>query len=153
VTLVNVYTSPRIIAAGEAYQRAKGGAESKPKPLPAMSDSARQRLPRVPIERPPSLPDRWKAIVAATASRHGITVAELCGRGRKRRCTVARQEALYHIACLPGVSMLKIADRFDRDHTTIRYSLLRHMAENPGCPPPPCMGGCQAEPADQGLGC
>lgn len=62
-------------------------------------------------------------IVAAVAERFGISVEELMGQSRMRRCVVPRQVAMYAVrhSRVNGIqpSYPDVGDMFGRDHTTV----------------------------------
>lgn len=63
-------------------------------------------------------------IVKAIATKHNLTVAEVMGNSRRRHIVNARQEAMAAIYTeFPMWSLPTIGRFFDRDHTTVLYSV------------------------------
>jgi chromosomal replication initiator protein len=72
------------------------------------------------------------AIMAATAEYFDTTVEELRGPGKTRALAQSRQIAMYLCRELTDLSLPKIGQAFDRDHTTVMYAqrkILSEMAE------------------------
>ncbi|GAB2645428.1 chromosomal replication initiator protein DnaA [Gordonia jinhuaensis] len=72
------------------------------------------------------------AILAITAEYFGITVDELRGPGKTRSIAQARQISMYLCRELTDLSLPKIGETFDRDHTTVMYAdrkIRKEMAE------------------------
>jgi chromosomal replication initiator protein len=70
-------------------------------------------------------------IMAATAEYFEITVEELRGPGKTRSLAQSRQIAMYLCRELTDLSLPKIGQAFDRDHTTVMYAqkkILNEMA-------------------------
>ncbi|MFT4125107.1 MAG: chromosomal replication initiator protein DnaA [Gordonia sp. (in: high G+C Gram-positive bacteria)] len=61
-------------------------------------------------------------ILAITAEYFDITVDELRGPGKTRALAQARQISMYLCRELTDLSLPKIGDTFDRDHTTVMYA-------------------------------
>ena len=71
-------------------------------------------------------------VMAATAEYFDITVEELRGPGKTRALAQSRQIAMYLCRELTDLSLPKIGQAFDRDHTTVMYAqrkILSEMAE------------------------
>jgi len=71
-------------------------------------------------------------IMAATAEYFDTTVEELRGPGKTRALAQSRQIAMYLCRELTDLSLPKIGQAFDRDHTTVMYAqrkILSEMAE------------------------
>ncbi|MCX6469483.1 chromosomal replication initiator protein DnaA [Williamsia herbipolensis] len=72
------------------------------------------------------------AILAITAEYFGISVDELRGPGKTRSLAQARQISMYLCRELTDLSLPKIGETFDRDHTTVMYAdkkIRKEMAE------------------------
>ena len=70
-------------------------------------------------------------IMAATAEYFDTTVEELRGPGKTRALAQSRQIAMYLCRELTDLSLPKIGQAFDRDHTTVMYAqkkILNEMA-------------------------
>ncbi|MCP2159897.1 chromosomal replication initiator protein [Williamsia serinedens] len=71
-------------------------------------------------------------ILAITAEYFGISVDELRGPGKTRSIAQARQISMYLCRELTDLSLPKIGETFDRDHTTVMYAdkkIRKEMAE------------------------
>lgn len=72
-------------------------------------------------------PNTWAAIIQTVAEKHGITVAEIMSKSRKRHIAWARFEAWAEIYdTIPGVSFPQIGEKFKADHSTVRTGILRY---------------------------
>ena len=58
-------------------------------------------------------------IIAQTAAYFGYSTEELCGPRRTQNLVTARQIAMYLCRELTNLSLPKIGQAFDRDHTTV----------------------------------
>ncbi len=67
----------------------------------------------------------------------GVTIDELCGQGRSRAISHARQEVWWHIRHHPDrqYSYPEIARLFGRDHTTVMAGIHAHVCRTPAPPP------------------
>ena len=68
------------------------------------------------------------AIAVDVATRRGVPLAELCGRGRSKSVARARHEVWWRIRHHPEryLSLPEIARLFGRDHTTIKAGIDAH---------------------------
>ncbi len=62
-------------------------------------------------------------ILSETASYFSLTRADLVGKSRSRPLTNARHVAMYLVRECTGLSLLKIGELFERDHTTVMHGL------------------------------
>ncbi len=62
-------------------------------------------------------------ILAESASYFGFSRPDLVGKSRSRPLTTARHVAMYLVRECTGLSLLKIGELFDRDHTTVMHGL------------------------------
>lgn len=72
------------------------------------------------------------SILAITAEYFDISVDELRGPGKTRAIAQARQISMYLCRELTDLSLPKIGETFDRDHTTVMYAerkIRKEMAE------------------------
>ncbi|MBD0862844.1 chromosomal replication initiator protein DnaA [Gordonia sp. zg691] len=72
------------------------------------------------------------SILAITAEYFDISIEELCGPGKTRSIAQARQISMYLCRELTDLSLPKIGETFDRDHTTVMYAerkIRKEMAE------------------------
>lgn len=69
-------------------------------------------------------------IMREVGLKHGFKRADLVGRSRKPRVVNARREAMYRLRHELGLSMLKIARMFDRDHSTVVYNVNYYAERN-----------------------
>jgi chromosomal replication initiator protein len=68
-------------------------------------------------EIPPSL------IMDETAAYFGLELADLVSKSRSRPMTTARHVAMYLLRELTGLSLIKIGELFERDHTTALHGI------------------------------
>ncbi|WP_026918082.1 chromosomal replication initiator protein DnaA [Gordonia shandongensis] len=72
-------------------------------------------------------------IVAVTADFFDLTVEDLCGPSKVRSLTLPRQISMYLCRELTDLSLPKIGETFDRDHTTVMHAdkkIRKMMHEN-----------------------
>jgi chromosomal replication initiator protein len=62
-------------------------------------------------------------ILDETASYFGLTPADLISKSRSRQLTTARHVAMYLLRELTGLSLIKIGEMFERDHTTALHGI------------------------------
>jgi chromosomal replication initiator protein len=62
-------------------------------------------------------------ILEETASYFSVTRADLSGKSRSRQLTTARHVAMYLARECTGLSLIKIGELFDRDHTTVLHGI------------------------------
>jgi chromosomal replication initiator protein len=74
-------------------------------------------LPQAEAEIPAAL------IMDETAKYFGLTVADLTSKSRSRPLTTARHVAMYLVRECTGMTLPKIGEIFDRDHTTALHGI------------------------------
>jgi len=74
-------------------------------------------LPQAEAEIPPQV------ILDETAKYYGLSVADLVSKSRSRPLTNARHVAMYLIRETTGMTLPKIGELFDRDHTTALHGI------------------------------
>jgi chromosomal replication initiator protein len=62
-------------------------------------------------------------ILEQAADYFGLAPADLLSKSRSRPLTTARHVAMYLMRELTGLSLIKIGERFDRDHTTALHGI------------------------------
>lgn len=62
-------------------------------------------------------------IIAATAEYFDVSVEDMRGQGKHRQLAFARQIAMYLCRELTELSLPKIGEHFNRDHTTVMYAV------------------------------
>jgi chromosomal replication initiator protein len=62
-------------------------------------------------------------ILEETAAYFGLSPADLVSKSRSRPLTTARHVAMYLLRELTGLSLIKIGEYFDRDHTTALHGI------------------------------
>ena len=72
--------------------------------------------------RPPST---VRDVLAMVARHYEVRVSDISGPSRERQFLVARQAAMYLLHDHRGVSLSQIGRLLDRDHTTVRASVLK----------------------------
>ncbi|EGD54558.1 chromosomal replication initiator protein DnaA [Gordonia neofelifaecis] len=73
------------------------------------------------------------SIVAVTADFYDLSVDDLCGPSKVRALTLPRQISMYLCRELTDLSLPKIGETFDRDHTTVMHAdkkIRKEMHEN-----------------------
>ncbi|ORX04119.1 chromosomal replication initiator protein DnaA [Mycolicibacillus trivialis] len=81
------------------------------------------------ISHPSTMQISAATIMAATAEYFDTTVEELRGPGKSRALAQPRQIAMYLCRELTDLSLPKIGQSFDRDHTTVMYAQRKILAE------------------------
>jgi chromosomal replication initiator protein len=74
-------------------------------------------LPQAETEIPAPL------ILEETARYYGLTVHDLVSKSRSRPLTSARHVAMYLVRETTGMSLPKLGELFDRDHTTVMHGI------------------------------
>lgn len=95
-----------------------------PAPLPPAQDQG----PVVEPTKWPVLRSPAQVLIAEIAEAHGISVADLMSRSRKRSCVAARHEAMVRVfleITIGGrrLNACEVGRIFRRDHTTILHAL------------------------------
>jgi chromosomal replication initiation ATPase DnaA len=62
-------------------------------------------------------------ILDETAAYFGLTRDDLTSKSRSRPLTTARHVAMYLLRDCTGLSLIKIGEWFDRDHTTVLHGI------------------------------
>ncbi|MDD4796416.1 MAG: chromosomal replication initiator protein DnaA [Eubacteriales bacterium] len=62
-----------------------------------------------------------ETIINAVSERFGVNIAELKGKSKQKEIASVRQIAMYLTRELTDLSLPRIGDLFDRDHTTVLY--------------------------------
>ncbi|WP_375003265.1 chromosomal replication initiator protein DnaA [Gordonia sp. PS3] len=73
------------------------------------------------------------SIVAVTADFYDLSIDDLCGPSKVRALTLPRQISMYLCRELTDLSLPKIGETFDRDHTTVMHAdkkIRKEMHEN-----------------------
>jgi chromosomal replication initiator protein len=66
---------------------------------------------------------RADTILEETASYFGLGPGDLVSKSRSRPLTTARHVAMYLLRELTGLSLIKIGEHFERDHTTVLHGI------------------------------
>jgi chromosomal replication initiator protein len=74
-------------------------------------------IPDSEKEIPPSL------IMEETAQHFALSMDDLLSKSRSRPLTTARHVAMYLLRELTGLSLIKIGELFNRDHTTVLHGI------------------------------
>jgi chromosomal replication initiation ATPase DnaA len=71
----------------------------------------------------------WKAIVARVAEEHAISVADILGPSRARKCAWPRQQAYHEIRRARRLSYVRIGQLIGgRDHSTVITGIRSHQS-------------------------
>jgi len=89
--------------------------EEAPPPPKAIEPSAIERL----IDYKPS----WRIIAQEVSEKHNIPLKELQGKRRFKRLSVARREIFWRLRHEKGMSLLDIARKMGKDHTSVLHGL------------------------------
>jgi DNA-binding transcriptional ArsR family regulator len=106
--------------------------EEAPLPPKATEPSALERL----IDYRPS----WRIIAQEVSEKHNIPLKELQGKRRFKRLSVARREIFWRLRHEKGMSLLDIARKMGKDHTSVLHGLRVYVRDNP----PPSSTGEEA---------
>ena len=89
----------------------------QPVDLPVAERALEDLIPDAGKEIPPS------TILEETASYFGLGPGDLISKSRSRPLTTARHIAMYLLRELTGLSLIKIGEQFERDHTTALHGI------------------------------
>lgn len=71
--------------------------------------------------------EKWKQIIREVADKHGVTVAQIRGKSRKRNIVPARHEACYRMHMETTFSLVQIALKIGYvEHTVVIHAIQRH---------------------------
>jgi hypothetical protein len=79
----------------------------------------------------------WRIIAQQVCEKHKIPLTELQGNRRFKRLSIARREVFWRLRTELRMSLLDIARKMGKDHTTILHGLRVYVRDNP---PPPSTG-------------
>jgi chromosomal replication initiation ATPase DnaA len=68
----------------------------------------------------------WKRIAFEVGQAHGVSIREMLSLRRDKVITRARQEAIWRVKNETAMSLPAIGRRFNRDHTTVIYSVRKY---------------------------
>ena len=85
--------------------------------LPLAERALEDLIPQSGQEIPP------ETILNETAGYFGLGPSDLVSKSRSRPLTTARHIAMYLLRELTGLSLIKIGEHFDRDHTTAMHGI------------------------------
>jgi len=89
--------------------------EAPPPPEPVKPPSLFEKLEDY---RPP-----WRIIAQEVSEKHNIPLKELQGNRRFKRLSIARREIFWRLRHEKGMSLLDIARKMGKDHTTVLHGL------------------------------
>jgi chromosomal replication initiation ATPase DnaA len=89
---------------------------------------AHERVVQFSLWRGPITGRRWlmTEIVTEVSAAYGITRADLMGRNKRRKPSIARHHAMWLMRLTPGRSLTRIGQFFGVDHTTIHHGVRAH---------------------------
>jgi chromosomal replication initiator protein len=96
-----------------------GSLSRQPVDLPLAERALEDLLPQGGTEVPA------ETILQETAKYFGFRREDLSSKSRSRPLTTARHIAMYLLRELTGLSLIKIGELFDRDHTTVMHGIKR----------------------------
>lgn len=82
--------------------------------------------------RPP-----WRILAQEVCAKHQLTLKELQGQRRFKKYSDARRELFWRMRTELRMSLLDIARKMGKDHTTVLHALRVYVRNNP---PPPSIG-------------
>lgn len=96
------------------------------RPRPRQVVKPKPRAKFVPAVAALPTTTKIKSLITFIAARHGVGPAGMLGRQQRRELTAARQEAMAVLAEQMGLSLPAIGKLFNRDHSTVLYSIRQH---------------------------
>jgi hypothetical protein len=117
-------------------QAARALAEKKalppPPPPPVIPELVAVELPLpAPLAKLMDYRPAWRIIAQQVCEKHKISLKELQGERRFKRLSVARREIFWRLRHELGMSLLDIARKMGKDHTTVLHGLRVHARDNP----------------------
>jgi len=126
----------RILQAGLDYERRQREAEKAARAevnrlnaIQGALDGVPQAAAPEPAAPPPYL-SPCRAVLAAVAEEHGLTVADLVSAGRGRALVRARHHAMYRCVVETTASLPQIGRIIGKDHTTVLNGVRMHCRRN-----------------------
>ena len=112
-------------------QAARALAEKKALPPPVIPELvAVEQAPPLPkttessaLERLIDYRPSWRIIAQEVSEKHNIPLKELQGNRRFKRLSVARREIFWRLRHEKGMSLLDIARKMGKDHTSVIHGL------------------------------
>jgi DNA-binding transcriptional ArsR family regulator len=108
-------------------QAARALAEKKALPLPPPPPAPPIEEVLLPLPAPlAKLMDyrpSWRIIAQEVSEKHNIPLKELQGNRRFKRLSVARREIFWRLRHEKGMSLLDIARKMGKDHTSVLHGL------------------------------
>jgi hypothetical protein len=120
-------------------QAARALAEKKAPPPPPPPPEAQLVLPPPPPPEPvvntvfEKLIDyrpQWRIIAQEVCAKHKLTLKELQGVRRFKKIAIARREVFWRLRQELGMSLLDIARKMGKDHTSVLHGLRVYAREN-----------------------
>lgn len=106
-------------------QAARAFAEKKALPPPPPPPPIEQVLlpPPAPLAKLMDYRPLWRIIAQEVSEKHNIPLKELQGNRRFKRLSVARREIFWRLRHEKGMSLLDIARKMGKDHTSVLHGL------------------------------
>jgi hypothetical protein len=121
-------------------QAARALAEKKAPPPPVIPELTAvdehvepQKVPHV-LERLIEYRPPWRIIAQEVSAKHKIPLKELQGNRRFKKYSKARREIFWRLRTELNMSLLDIARKMGKDHTTILHGLRVYVRDNPPSP-------------------
>lgn len=73
----------------------------------------------------------WRILAQEVCLKHKITLKELQGKRRFKKYSDARREIFWRMRTELKMSLLDIARKMDKDHTTVLHGLRVYVRDNP----------------------
>lgn len=100
--------------------------KNQPQPQPSGPDALTKQLMRLPREvfaRP-----QWKIIARQICAKYNVDFDEVCSERRHKHLVLIRHEIFYRLKVDLQMSYPQIAEKFNKDHTTILHGVRKHAA-------------------------
>ena len=72
---------------------------------------------------------KWRSITEEVAAKYQVTIPEIMSPRHYYKIAAARREIWWRLSKETPMSLTQIAERFNRDHTTILWGIRKHQRE------------------------
>ena len=120
-------------------QAARALAEKKAPPPPLPPPESQLVLPPPPPPEPVVNPvfeklidyrPQWRIISQEVCAKHKLTLKDLQGNRRFKKIAIARREVFWRLRQELGMSLLDIARKMGKDHTSVLHGLRVYARDN-----------------------
>ena len=117
----------KIASAKRQMKQTQAAAEAPPPPpAPVCPDALTKQLMRLPREvfaRP-----QWKIIARQICAKYNVDFDEVFSDRRHKHLVLIRHEIFYRLKVDLQMSYPQIAEKFNKDHTTVLHGVRKHAA-------------------------